>query len=125
MSAAPSWNTKQAEQHLRHTYDIMAELIERHGPCRLHERCGPPFEQLVVAIINQLISRQAARAIEARVRKLAAELTPAACTRMPADQLRVAGRSRSTAGYILHTARRGRRGELDLQALEQLSVTDI
>src|SRR5690625_6485139 len=86
MSAAPSWNTKQAEQHLRHTDDIMAELIERHGPCRLHERCGPPFEQLVVAIINQLISRQAARAIETRVRKLAPDFTPAAFTRITADR---------------------------------------
>src|SRR5690625_1106410 len=110
MSAAPSWNTKQAEQHLRHTDAIMAELIER---------CGPPFEQLVVAIINQLISRQAARAIEARVRKLAPDFTPAAFTRITADQLRDAGLSRSKAGYILDTARMARSGELDLQALAQ------
>lgn len=125
MSAAPSRNTKQAEQHLRHTDAIMAELIERHGPCRLHERCGPPFEQLVVAIINQLISRQAARAIEARVRKLAPDFTPAAFTRITADHLRAAGLSRSKAGYILDTARMARSDELDLQALARLSDTDI
>src|SRR5690625_6960071 len=104
MTQPRKWAMKQAEQHLRHTDAIMAELIERHGPCRLHERCGPPFEQLVVAIINQLISRQAARAIEARVRKLAPYFTPAALTRITADQLRDAWLSRSKARSEEHTS---------------------
>ena len=119
------WSIEQAEQHLGRVDPVMAQLIERHGRCRLHARCGEPFVQLIIAIINQLISWQAADAIEGRVRALAPGLAADELAGLPPGQLRAAGLSQRKADYIQAVSRMQLSGELGLEALAALPDAEV
>lgn len=123
--AAPGWSLEQAEQHLRSVDPVMARLIDSHGPCRLLERCADPFVQLITAIIRQLISRQAADAIEARVRTMAPRLEAEILAELDLQQLRSTGLSTRKADYIQQISRMQHCGELGLEALHDQPDAEI
>jgi DNA-3-methyladenine glycosylase II len=114
---------KVAERRLKSVDATLAEVIERHGPCTLMLDPRPHFHTLVWAIINQQLSVQAARTIEARLRaRLETELfQPEHFHRVHARTLRSCGLSGAKIRYVREIVRRLRSGELDLGQLETLN----
>ena len=93
---------RRAEAHLSNADPVMAQLIARHGPCRLDARgAASPFETLVGSIISQQLSTKAAATIKGRVAALVGTpFQPAAFLAARAEELRAAGLSGAKARYI-------------------------
>jgi DNA-3-methyladenine glycosylase II len=117
---------QKAKRHLRRCDPQLAQLIKRVGPCTLQPD-GDAFPLLVRAIIAQMISTKAARAIGARV--LAAlhphGVTAAAVAAASEDCLRGAGLSRAKVLALKDLANRGLSGALPLDGLAQMSDEDV
>lgn len=71
------------------------------------------FSSLVSSIVSQQISTAAARSVWARLTDRLGEVTPAAVSRVSADELRSCGVSLRKAGYIKAAAERALACELD------------
>ena len=101
---------------------ILAEVMQRHGPCTLMLDPRPHFHTLVWAIINQQLSVKAAQSIQQRLQaRLHTEVfQPGHFHGVHARTLRRCGLSAAKIRYIREIARRLRAGELDLQQLETL-----
>ena len=121
----PAWTIAEAEQHLAGSDPIMARLIQAYGPCRLFARDEAPFVQLIIAIINQLLSYQSADAIEGRLRALVGEITPDNMLATSDDALRAAGLSWSKIRYVNDISQRVKDGRMDFAALADMSDADI
>lgn len=115
--------TLDAERHLRQSCRVMAELIGRHGHCKLTKR--QPFHTLVNSIISQQLSSKAADTIKRRVEASVPGLTPAGFLEASDDTLRAAGLSSAKARYIVELARRVSDGRLNLTALNRLSDAEV
>jgi DNA-3-methyladenine glycosylase II len=96
---APDWTL--AEQHLSACDPVLAEIIQRVGPCTLAPR-RDYFAALCQAIVNQQISTAAARAVWARFRALFTrqKVSPAELLLLDDQTMRSAGISRQKAGYL-------------------------
>lgn len=106
--------------HLREACDVMEQLIERHRPPQLSP--VPPeryFDVLVCSIVGQQLSVKAADTIEARLRELVGELTPARLLAADEDDLRSVGLSRSKVTYARGLADAFHSGHIDPHGLEQ------
>lgn len=101
---------------------MLAEVIQRHGPCTLMRDPQPHFHTLVWAIINQQLSVKAAQTIAARLQAhVGAELfEPQQFHRIRETSLRKCGLSGAKSRYIREIARRIRAGELGLEQLDTL-----
>lgn len=113
-----------ATAYLRDLDPVMAEAIERVGPCTLQPNPNL-FETLVDAIISQQISVKAADAIMARVRKAALGeagglITPEVMLPLDHDALRGAGVSPQKIRYLRDLTERVASGELNLEALSDM-----
>lgn len=121
---------RTAVRHLKRADPVMRSIIERVGPCLLHERVHTNrLRVLVTAIIAQQISWHAARTVEARFCVLfgcdstdrrskfpeAAEILA-----MPVRKMRSAGLSRQKVRYIRDIAARASSGELPLAHLGRM-----
>jgi len=103
---------------------VMAQAIERVGPCTLVPN-PHLFETLVDAIVSQQISVKAADAILARLRRAALGeagglITPESLLRLEEDALRAAGLSPQKMRYLRDLTERVSDGRLDLARLEEL-----
>lgn len=114
-----------AEQQLCKADDIMAGLVEQHGPCTLSRGPYRPFRRLVHAIINQQISARAGATIEARVHRLVPAFTPSAFLATSTTALRDAGLSGAKTRYIHELARRVADRRLRLHALAQCGDAEV
>lgn len=107
-----------AESHLRYADPVMAGLIDRHGPCALHEQPYQPFHTLVASIISQQLSAKAANTIEQRVaRIIPSPFQPEDILRVSPDMLRGAGLSSRKATYMRGLAEKVLDGRLSFDAL--------
>ena len=87
---------------------VMAGLIEKVGPIRLHPRRLSPFQSLAHAIIHQQLNSTAAGTILERFKRLFPDdafPAPGQVAKASVDRLRTAGLSRPTASYIIDLAR--------------------
>ena len=116
-----------AERYLRKADPVLAEVIERHGPCTLMHSPKPRFHTLVWAIINQQLSVKAAQTIETRIlQRLGTDLLePGHFHRIQERSLRKCGLSGAKIRYIREIGRRVRSGELDLDRLNQLDDEQV
>jgi len=126
MNTSEDWNAliTNATAYLRDIDLIMANAIERVGPCTLIPN-PQLFETLVDAIISQQISVKAADAIMKRLRiAIHAEedgtITPDALMPLEEDTLRAVGLSPQKMRYIRDLTERVANGELDLERLSEL-----
>ncbi len=106
--------------HLREACDVMEQLIEQHRPPQLSP--VPPeryFDVLVCSIVGQQLSVKAADTIEARLRELVGELTPARLLATDEDDLRSVGLSRSKVTYARGLADAFHSRDIDPFELEQ------
>jgi len=82
--------------------DYLGPVVEDHGPIAL-EPAADPFERLLVSILRQQVSMDAAAAIEARLFDRV-EPTPDAILEADPETLREAGLSASKAEYAQNLA---------------------
>jgi DNA-3-methyladenine glycosylase II len=124
----------EAVAHLRGADPVMAELIERVGPCRLGSRTdrgGPArdhYGALLRAIVGQQLSVSAARSIYGRLTDRYGGHTPSPAELLAddPDALRVAaGLSRAKVVFLRDLAERLESGDLHLDDIEQASDEEV
>ncbi len=104
---------------------VMAELIERHGPCTLFADNAlvhkPHFHVLVWAIINQQLSVASAASIENRLFALLDSTTfePGALKHLQDHQLAACGLSRQKIRYLRTLTGALDNADIDLEQLEE------
>ncbi len=108
--------------HLRSADPVLAQLIERFGPCELRLD-SLPLDSLFFAVTAQQISMRAALRIMARLHALCRPdpLTAAGILRVGFDALRGAGLTTAKARCIVALAERVIAGQLDF---DQLALLD-
>ena len=110
---------------------IMAGLVNRIGPLdHASRRRGRPedaYGSLVRTIVGQQLSTKAARTIYARLAALFGDRppTPAELIAAKEEALRGAGLSRQKISYLRDLAARVHAGELELEALPELSDAEV
>lgn len=118
----------QASAHLTAHDPIIKQLVAQFGPCQITPHHNY-YQELVDAIISQQLSVKAARTIEQRFCALfganAAFPSPEQITRVPTEQLREAGLSRSKAAYIQDLAQHVLDGRLKFDEFTTLSNDQI
>jgi DNA-3-methyladenine glycosylase II len=129
MTTQSAWEelVATAIAYLRDKDPVMAQAIDRIGPCTLVPN-PYLFETLVDAIISQQISVKAADAIMARLRKAALgdtgvpgeRISPESLLRLEEDTLRAAGLSPQKMRYLRDLTERVSDGRLDLARLNEL-----
>jgi 3-methyladenine DNA glycosylase/8-oxoguanine DNA glycosylase len=124
----PAANHRKAVNHLRKSDPVLAQIIERVGPCRYEvKNFGTHFDALARSIIYQQLSGKAAATIHGRVLDLYGGRAPLpdelAIT--PDDHLRGAGLSRQKLSYLKDLAARVAANELPIEALHELSDDDV
>jgi DNA-3-methyladenine glycosylase II len=126
MTILTSWTqvVSAATDYLSDIDPIMANAIERIGPCTLTPNPNL-FETLVDAIISQQISVKAADAIMARLRAAIHAgsdglIRPEALSLLDQDAMRAVGLSPQKMRYIRDLTDRVTSGQLDLELLSEL-----
>lgn len=115
-----------AEEQLRNSDPIMAELIKQHGPFEIELKTDLYFA-LVSAIIGQQLSVKAAAAIRGRFLGLfdGHTPTPAEILELDGETLRGIGFSRAKVAYIKSLAEHILNGSLELEKLPELDNETI
>ena len=106
-------------RHLKRVDPVLADVIDRVGPCRLEpRRDGTHFDALVRSIVYQQLSGKAASTILGRVHALYGDRspTPAELLATPDETLRAAGLSRQKLSYLKDLAAKVESGEVPLAA---------
>ena len=125
---------KEAVEHLSAADPVMAEIIERVGPCMLGartDRGGPAHDHygaLVRAIVGQQLSVSAARSIYARLTDRYGGRTPTPAKLLADDpeELRAAaGLSRAKVLFLRDLAERLESGALRLDDIEDVSDKEV
>jgi DNA-3-methyladenine glycosylase II len=109
-----------ADAHLSRVDPVMAQLVERHGPCGLATKQRDPFHVLCNSIVSQQLSSRAADTILARVMDVtqaARHLQAASLLAVEPEALRAAGLSWSKVKWLRHLAQAHQDGTLDFDAL--------
>ena len=105
---------KKAIHHLKKSDAILAGIIERAGPYKIHYR-EPDFETLVRSITNQQLNGTAAATIFGRLHAAAKAdpLTPESILKLRPEKMRAIGLSGQKTKYIRELARMTRDGEVN------------
>lgn len=119
---------RKAVSHLKKADPVLANVIERVGPCRLERRGdGTHFDHLVRAIVYQQLSGKAAATIYSRVLALfgGRRPTPAEMAKARVPSLRAAGLSTRKVEYIQELARRTASGDIPMARLHRMTDGEI
>jgi len=121
----------EALAHLTRADDVMAALIEEHGPLDLEaRRRGRPadaYGALLRSIVGQQLSVKAARTIYERLLDQFGGTTPTPQELLAAhpEALRSAGLSRPKVSYIRSLAEHVVEGELHLGSLDEMGDDEV
>ena len=120
----------EALDHLSRADDVMAGLIELHGPLDLDDRPGRPadaYGALLRSIVGQQLSVKAARSIYNRLIDMFGGHTPSPEELLATDPeaLRGVGLSRAKANYVRSLAEHVQAGELHLDSLGDMSDDEV
>jgi DNA-3-methyladenine glycosylase II len=117
---------KKALAHLKSCDPVLAALIDKIGPSRIHYRPAT-FDALVHSIINQQLSNKAAATIYGRLQDALAPkgVDPRGILRLGEEGLRRLGISRQKGSYLLDLSAKTRRKEVDFDALPKLPDADV
>ena len=121
----------EALAHLSRADDVLAALIEEHGPidldARRATRPADAYGALLRSIVGQQLSTKAARSIYMRVTELFDGSTPTPEQLLAADPeaLRAAGLSRAKVAYIRSLAEHVLDGSLHLGGLDDMTDDEV
>ena len=116
-------SSRDASNALAALHPVVADLVERYGPCQLGRKpaASQRFETLAKAIVSQQLAGAAADTIWGRLRVgVGPSFTAAAVCATPPETLRAAGLSAAKAASIVDLAQRVESGALDLAVLGRL-----
>jgi len=113
---------KESEKFLKKDKYI-GPLIKKYGSCEIKKQIKSKyFEQLVREIAGQQLSGKAASTIFGRVKdKLGGKVTSERILKLRKTQLRACGLSNAKASYIKDLARHVKKGELEIDRLDDLT----
>jgi DNA-3-methyladenine glycosylase II len=103
---------------------ILRQLMAQVGPCTLKPG-GDCFSALVRAVVSQMISTKAARAIGARLEAELGEINPTNVQAAGEDRLRGVGLSKAKAVSLMDLAVRVLCGDLPLDHLNEMDDEEI
>jgi DNA-3-methyladenine glycosylase II len=111
---------------LRGSDPVLAQLIDRHGPCTL-KTSTPYFPVMVETVISQQLSTKAARAIHGRLLRIVGRKTPrpADILSTPDEDLLAIGFSRSKARYVKNVAAEFQSGRMGARTLTPMPDADV
>ncbi|HEY4963543.1 MAG TPA: DNA-3-methyladenine glycosylase [Candidatus Saccharimonadales bacterium] len=114
-------NLAKAEQYLATVDPVMADLIERFGPCKL-EPHKDYYGALLRAIVSQQLSVKAASTIFARFLALFGEglPTPEQILDRDHEELRAAGLSNAKVNYVKDLSQKISSNELEIDKISHL-----
>src|SRR5208282_1939520 len=118
-------NHRAAVRHLRQSDPVMAELIERVGPCRI-EFGDPTFHALAESILYQQLNGKAAATIFDRFTALAGDpLTPPGILKLTDAEMRGVGLSRQKTAYLRDLADKTAAGLLEFEGMSEMSEEEV
>lgn len=114
-------------KYLKRVDPVLAQVIERVGPCRIQLRTdGTHYQALVRSIIFQQLSGKAAGTILARFNALYGGVPePHAVLATHDERLRSVGLSRQKIGYLRDLSSKVTTGELPLDAVHDMEDEDL
>jgi 3-methyladenine DNA glycosylase/8-oxoguanine DNA glycosylase len=116
---------RKAINHLKKADPVLADIIERIGPCRM-EFGEPTFHSLAEAILYQQLNGKAAVVIFKRFAALAGDpLTPEGILKLSDQQMRGVGLSKQKTAYLRDLAEKTKSGLLDFEKLPGMSEEDV
>lgn len=116
---------KKAINHLRKSDRVLAAIIERVGPFRMHYR-EPTFEALARSIVFQQLNTKAASTIYGRLQEAAGGvISPDSITGLSVGEMRRAGLSKQKIGYIRDLAGHAVSGTLDFDRLPGMDDQEV
>jgi DNA-3-methyladenine glycosylase II len=116
---------KKALAHLTQCDPILAGIITRLGPLKLHHR-PPTFETLVRSIAFQQLNGKAASTIFQRlVDACGGAITPRALEKLSDADLRKVGMSKQKSSYLRDLAHKTNIGEVDFSRLPELPDEEV
>ncbi|MBV9156406.1 MAG: DNA-3-methyladenine glycosylase 2 family protein [Acidobacteriaceae bacterium] len=114
-----------ATLHLQKADPVMAQIIQRVGPCQFAIR-EPTFETLARSITFQQLHGKAARSIFERLRKaVGRRFTATAFLKLTQEELRACGLSRQKIASLTDLAERVARREINFRKLSALEDAEI
>ena len=130
-SGAAGAASDEALEHLRAADEVMARLIDEHGPldieARRRDRPADAYGALLRSIVGQQLSTAAARTIYGRMIALFDGNAPSPQQLLDADPdaIRAAGLSRPKIAYLRSLAEHVLSGELELDRVGELSDEEV
>ena len=121
-------NYRKSINHLKRVDPVLAQIIEKVGPCRLRAVSeGTHFHALTRSIVFQQLSGKAAATILSRVVSLFPENEPTAVgvMRITDERFRSAGLSRQKISYLRDLAEKVASDALPLEAVESMTDDDL
>lgn len=116
---------RKAINHLKKSDPILADIIEKVGPCRM-QYGEPTFHSLAEAILYQQLNGKAAVTIFNRVTALAGDpLTPAGILKLSDAQMRGVGLSKQKTAYLRDLSEKTQAGLLEFERLPELSEQEV
>lgn len=118
---------QRAIRHLKRVDPVLAEVIERVGPCTI-QYAQPDFETLVRSIVFQQLSGKAARTIFARLKGALGDgsrMAPREVLSLASEKMQGLGLSRQKAKYIRDLAEKTEAGLVDFRRLADLSDDEV
>jgi DNA-3-methyladenine glycosylase II len=118
---------RAAIRHLKRVDPVLAEIIDRVGPCRI-QYAEPDFETLTRSIVFQQLNGKAARAIFARFKAAlgnGSRMTPREVLALTSVQMREIGLSQRKAQYIRDLAEKTEAGRIEFSRLATLSDDEV
>lgn len=116
---------KKAVSHLRNADPILAEIVQRVGPCKMAVR-EPTFETLARSITFQQLSGKAAGTIFGRLQKaVGRRFTATAFLRLSEQELRACGLSRQKVASLTDLAMHVASRKLSFRKLGAMSDEEV
>src|ERR1700690_3500909 len=115
----------RATEHLKQSDPVLAQIIERVGPCRM-QFGEPTFHALAESILYQQLNGRAAETIFNRFTALAGgPLTPAGILKLSDEQMRGVGLSRQKTAYLRDLSEKTAAGLLEFERMPEMSEEEV
>jgi DNA-3-methyladenine glycosylase II len=118
-------NHGSATRHLKKSDPVLAEIIDRVGPCRM--KFGEPtFHGLAESILYQQLNGKAAATIFNRFTALAGDpLTPKGILKLIDAEMRGVGLSRQKTSYLRDLSEKTAAGLLEFERMTEMSEEEV
>jgi DNA-3-methyladenine glycosylase II len=116
---------RKAINHLKKSDPVLAAIIEKIGPCRMHFG-EPTFHSLAEAILYQQLNGKAAVTIFNRFTTLAGDpLTPQGILKLSDAEMRGVGLSKQKTSYLRDLSEKSKAGLLEFERLPELTEHEV